>query len=183
MTTETTTPGSSDQHRLRLRAGRASLLLAVVILALKLAGWWFTGSVAILSDALESVVNVVSAGFLLFSLYLASQPPDQNHPYGHGKVEYFASALEGMLVLGAAVSILVSAGFALWHGRTPHDLGQGMLLTGLATLLNLGLARHLIGVGRRTQSPALVSDGVHVMSDVLTSVAVLVGVALVHVTG
>jgi cation diffusion facilitator family transporter len=183
VTTETTTPRSSDQHRLRLRAGRLSLLLAVAVLALKLAGWWFTGSVAILSDALESVVNVASAGFLMFTLYLAAQPPDQNHPYGHGKVEYFSSALEGMLVLAAAVSILVSAGFALWRGSAPHDLGQGMLLTGFATLLNFVLGRHLIAVGRRTQSPALVSDGVHVMSDVMTSVAVLIGVGLVYLTG
>ena len=184
MSTDSTVQDTQEQQqRIRLRAGRASLVMAVAILALKLAGWWFTGSVAILSDALESLVNVTSAGFLMFSLHLASQPPDHNHPYGHGKIEYFAAALEGVMVLAAAVSILISATLALWRQEAPHDLGQGLLLTGLATVLNFALGRYLIATGRRTHSPALVSDGVHVMSDVITSVAVLVGVALVFATG
>src|SRR5688572_15460359 len=131
-------------HRTRIVAGAVTLAVSFLVLGLKLVAWSWTGSVAILSDALESTVNVAAAAFAFFSLRLAASPPDLNHPYGHGKVEYFSAGLEGMLILVASLAILFSAGSAIVTGSHPHSVDWGLILVSIATAANLVLGLFLI---------------------------------------
>jgi len=167
----------------RLRAGRISLVAGVAILGGKLAATFVTGSTAVLSDALESVVNVVASALLLFSLLVASRPADRDHPYGHGKVEFFSAGIEGALVFAAALLIAVEAGRDLATGVHLRrlDLGLGLLVVFSAGNAALGL--FLVRVGRRTRSAALEADGRHVLVDVWTTAGVLLGLVAVKITG
>ncbi len=168
---------------LRLRAGRLSLVLGIVVFVGKLAAFAFTGSTAVLSDALESVVNVVAAGLLLWSLAVASRPADSSHPYGHGKVEFFSAGVEGTLIGVAAALILVEAVKELLVGPAIRNADLGLaLVTGL-TVVNAALGLHLVRIGRRTHSLSLQADGQHVLADVVTSVGVVVGLGAVWLTG
>jgi cation diffusion facilitator family transporter len=167
----------------RLRAGRIALGVGVVVLGAKLVAWGLTGSAAVLSDALESVVNVVAGALLLFSLHLSIQPADRNHPYGHGKVEFFSAGVEGALIGIAALLIAVEATRQLVLGPHLRQLDLGLLLVTAATVANAVAGSWLIRVGRRVHSLALVADGRHLLTDVATSVGVIVGLTLVRVTG
>ena len=167
----------------RWRAGRLALAAGVAVLGVKLAAWWLTGSAAVLSDALESVVNVAAAALLLYSLYVSHQPADRNHPYGHGKVEFFSAGVEGTLIASAALLIGVEAVRQLLVGAAPQRLDLGLVLVTAATGINVAVGLHLVRVGRRFHSMALVADGRHLLSDVATSVAVIAGLALVRLTG
>lgn len=160
-----------------------SLVVGLGLFAAKLAAWHLTGSAAVLSDALESVVNVLAAGFALFSVRLAARPPDRGHPYGHGKIEQLSGAFEGGLVLFAAVAIVLSAVRGLVLGVELQALDLGLALTAAAGVVNLALGSWLLRRGRALGSPALVADGQHVLSDVWTTVGVLVGLGLVRLTG
>jgi cation diffusion facilitator family transporter len=170
-------------HDARLAAGRLSLAIAAVVLAAKVVAWIVTGSVAVFSDAMESIVNVVAALLLVWSLRMAAQPPDRDHPYGHGKAEFLSAAVEGALIVVAALLITVQAVRELVAGAAPERLDAGLALVAGASLLNLGLGLRLLAVGRRTGSLALLADGRHVLTDVWTSAGVLVGLALVRFTG
>jgi cation diffusion facilitator family transporter len=165
----------------RLAAG--SIALGVVVLGLKLAAWWFTGSAALFSDAAESVVNVAASAAAFMALRLAAAPPDAEHPYGHDKAEFFAAVFEGVLIVVAALVILQN----VWHVvQAPTPIEQplvGVVLNAAAGVLNLVWARVLIRAGRRLRSPALAADGKHLMSDVVTSVGVLAGIGLAVATG
>jgi cation diffusion facilitator family transporter len=177
-------PGLSAEHaRLQRLAMGASLLVAVLMLVGKLAAYRLTGSTAILSDALESVVHLVATVIAGFSLWYAAQPPDAAHPYGHGKIAYFSSGLEGLLILVAAIGILWTATLALVDGPEIQQLGTGLLITGGLALVNLVLGLSLIRVGTQTNALVLVSNGHHVLTDMWTSLGVLVGVGLVYLTG
>ncbi len=167
----------------RVRAARLSMLTGLLILALKAAAWQRTGSVAVLSDALESVVNVVAALLLLFSLRVAIRPADRNHPYGHGKIEFFSAGVEGALIAIAALIIGVEAVRDLREGPEIVALDQGMALVVTASLLNGGVGLYLLRLGRRVGSLALEADGRHLLSDVWTSAGVVVGLAAVWLTG
>lgn len=166
-----------------VRAGVASVAVGLLVLALKLAAAWTTGSIALLSDGLESIVNVVAAAIALFAVKVASRPADHNHPFGHSKIEYFSAGIEGALVVLAALTILVTA--VRRFGATPSlpALGVGLGLSATATVANAALSVYLLRVGRRHHSPAIVADGQHVQSDVLTSLAVLGGFAIAWATG
>ena len=165
----------------RIAAG--SIAVGLAVLSLKMAAWQVTGSAALFSDAAESVVNVAAALLALFALRLSAVPADANHPYGHHKVEFISAVIEGVLIVLAALEILRHAQ-AAWIHPTPLETPfRGMLLNGLATLLNLGWAQVLLRTGRRVRSPALTGDGRHLMSDVVTSSGVLTGVGLVAITG
>jgi len=166
-----------------LRSAILSLLLSVVVVALKGGAYFLTGSVALLSDALESVINVVAAMAAIAAIWVASRPPDANHPYGHQKAEYFSAVLEGALIVVAAISILYSATNALRDPKPLEGLGLGLIVSSVATLLNWGYGQYLLRTGRRLKSPSLVADGQHLLSDVVTSLGVLVGVGLVQLTG
>ncbi|GAA5338687.1 cation diffusion facilitator family transporter [Thermus antranikianii] len=165
------------------RAARLSLLVALWVLGLKALAYLLTGSVALLSDALESTVNVAAAFLALFAIRFAQRPPDETHPFGHTKAEYFSAVLEGVLVVLAAFLIAKESIPRLLHPRPLGDLGPGLLVSLLASLINGLLAWYLLRQGRRLRSPALTADGYHVLSDVLTSVGVLAGVGLAWATG
>lgn len=159
-----------------------SLFIGVVVFALKYTAFYLTGSVALYSDALESIVNIVAAGLALLALWVAGQPADQNHPYGHSKAEYFSAVLEGVLIVLAALSIGREAVMGLQNPKALEGIGWGASVSLVATLLNLGLALYLSKSGKRFKSPALIADGKHIFSDVVTSVGVLVGVGLAYWT-
>jgi cation diffusion facilitator family transporter len=160
-----------------------SLGVSFVMLAGKLTATYLTGSTAILSDAAESIIHLFATGFVGFSLWYAATPPDSDHPYGHGKIAYFASAVEGTLILLAAVGIGWMAVRDLVTGPDLRQLDLGLYLIGTLTVINLALGWYLIRTGRRTNSLVLVSNGQHVMTDMWTSLGVIVGVGLVWLTG
>jgi cation diffusion facilitator family transporter len=169
--------------RARGRAGRISLLVAGVLLVVKFRAFQLTGSTAVLSDALESIVNVVAAAFALVGLWFAAQPADRNHPYGHGKVEFLAAAFEGGLIAFAAMLIVWESAHALVYGVEIRKLDAGILLVGGAGLANGALGFFLLRAGRQLRSLTLVADGQHVLSDFYTSVGLVLGLVLVRVTG
>jgi cation diffusion facilitator family transporter len=173
----------AEDTRVRLRAGAIALVVAVVLLGAKYFAYRLTGSTAILSDALESIVNVVAAVFALGGLAFAGRPADRNHPYGHGKIEYFTAAFEGGLIAFAAIVILYEAVEGLVEGVEVHALDTGLVIVFLAGLVNLGLGRYLVRTGRRHESLTLVADGQHVLSDFWTSLGIVVGLLLVRLTG
>jgi cation diffusion facilitator family transporter len=162
---------------------KLSAAVAVVTIALKAWAWWITGSVSMLSDALEGFVNVAGAAFALGMVTWAAQPPDAGHPYGHHKAEYFSSGFEGVLILAAAIAILGAAGERLLHPSTLADLGPGVALSLAATTLNGGLAWSMFRKSREARSIALEADARHLMADVWTSIGVVVGLGGVHFTG
>jgi len=174
---------SGADERLRLRAGTLSLLIALALLGVKFEAWRRTGSTAILSDALESIVNVVAALFGLGSLVFAGRPADRSHPYGHGKIEFFSAAFEGGLIVLAALWIVYESVQALWQGTKPQELDTGLVLVFAAGLVNLLLGQFLVRTGRRHGSFTLVADGEHVLSDSWTSAGILVGLLAVRLTG
>lgn len=166
---------------MNLAAG--SVAVALAVLALKLAAWWLTGSVALFADALESVVNVVASTAALVAIRFAAMPADANHPYGHDKAEYFSAVLEGAFILVAAFVILNEVWSAWWHPRTPDLTPLGILISIIATALNGIWCMVLFRNGKRLRSPALLADGRHLLSDVVTSAGVLAGISLALVTG
>ena len=160
-----------------------SILIGLIVLALKTFAWWLTGSVALMSDAMESIVNVATAVAALIAIRIASRPADHDHPYGHHKAEFFSAVLEGVMIIVAALLILREAWDAL---QAPHMLDaplEGLLVNGFASVLNAGWCWVLISRGRRLRSPALIADGHHLMSDVISSGGVVLGVALAVITG
>ena len=160
-----------------------SLILGLVVLALKGLAYWVTGSVALLSDALESTVNLATAVAALIAVRVAERPADANHPYGHHKAEFFSAVLEGVLIVIAALLILHEAWQGLQAPRAIDAPLEGLLINGLATLLNAGWCWVLLRHGRRARSPALVADGKHLLADVVTSAGVAVGIGLAWLTG
>jgi cation diffusion facilitator family transporter len=160
-----------------------SLGAALVTIALKTLAWNVTGSVGMLSDALESLVNLAAALLALAMLRLAAAPPDAAHPYGRFKAEYFASGAEGALIVFAALSIAVAAVPRLSAPSPIEAPALGIALSLAATAINLGVAFKLLSVGRKLHSIALEADGHHLMTDVWTSVGVVAGVVLVAATG
>jgi cation diffusion facilitator family transporter len=160
-----------------------SILVAIAVMGLKYAAFLVTGSVALYSDALESIVNLATAIAALVAIYISSQPADREHPFGHHKAEYLAAVLEGALIIVAALLIIREAYEALVTPRVIDDFGFGTVLSGAATALNGAWSAFLIRSGRALRSPALVADGWHLLTDVLTSVGVIAGLLLAAVTG
>jgi cation diffusion facilitator family transporter len=160
-----------------------SVAAALATILLKAAAWFVTGSVGLLSDALEALVNLAAAMLLLSMLRLAAAPPDKGHPYGRFKAEYFASGIEGALIVFAAVSIVWSALPRLVAPQAIEAPVLGLALSAAATAINLGVGWVLIRAGKRHESIALEADGHHLMSDVWTSVGVIAGVGVVALTG
>ncbi len=160
-----------------------SIVAALLTLALKMAAWKLTGSVGLLSDALESIVNVIASFIALATVWVSARPADEDHAYGHTKVEYFASGLEGGLIMIAAIGIGYSAVDRIMHKQVLEALTSGILLSIVATVINLLTARMLLRVGKARRSVALEADGKHLMTDVWTSVAVIAAMGLVAVSG
>lgn len=169
---------------------RVNVLVALLVLALKTLGWFFSGSLALGADALESVINVAAAGAALLALRWAHQPPDDEHPFGHGKAEYLSAVAEGVLIVLAAGLIAKEALPALLSafGGNPaptplEEMGWGLGFNLVATVINALWMNKLIRTGKAHHSPALVADGEHLRSDVISSVGVWGGVILAHLTG
>jgi cation diffusion facilitator family transporter len=170
-------------QRLRLRAIGLSVVVSIALLGLKFMTYRLTHSSAVLSDALESIINVVTALFATLSIWMAAKPPDPDHPYGHGKIEYFSAGFEGALIIGAAVGIFYTGAQHLLIPHALPNLEKGLLILFVATGINLLLGLYLVRIGRRTDSMALEADGQHILTDVYSSVAVVVGLLLVYLTG
>lgn len=160
-----------------------SIGAAVATILLKAAAYFFTGSVGLLSDALESGVNLIAAAVALIALSVVARPPDDQHQYGHFKVEYFSSGIEGGLILFAATSIAIAAVQRILHPQPLEQVGVGIAISSLASLINLLVARRLLVAGKQHGSIALEADARHLMTDVWTSVGVVIGIAAVGVTG
>jgi cation diffusion facilitator family transporter len=162
---------------------KVSALVADATIALKAGAWYVTGSVSLLSDAIEGLVNVVGAVFALLMVTWAAQPPDEGHPYGHHKAEYFSSGFEGVLIVAAAIAIVGAAGERLFHPAPVQRIGLGMGLSLASTALNGGLAFFMLRKAARERSIALEADAKHLIADVWTSIGVVLGLIGVHFTG
>jgi len=160
-----------------------SIAAALATMALKFLAWSLTGSVGLLSDALESVVNLSGATMALLMLRVAAMPPDEGHAYGHGKAEYFSSGFEGLLIFIAGGMILAAALPRLLHPQPLEQTGLGLAVCAAATLINFAVARVLFRAGREHHSVTLEADAHHLMTDVWTSLGVIAGVALVAASG
>lgn len=164
-------------------AAAASIAVAALVTSIKFVAYQMTGSVALYSDALESIVNVVTAVAALIAIRISMQPADDDHPFGHHKAEYFAAVLEGTLIVVASLAILHEVYDVLLHPRPVQDAGRGAIVTAGASVINAGWGWLLVTRGRRWRSPALIADGWHMLMDVWTSAGVLLGLGLAMVTG
>lgn len=162
---------------------KLSVAVAVATIALKTGAWWLTGSVGLLSDALESLVNLAGAVFALAMVTVAAQPPDDDHPYGHHKAEYFSSGFEGALIVVAAMAIMAAAVQRLLAPQPLESLGIGLVLSMVSSAMNGALAWAMLRKAREHRSVALEADARHLFTDVWTSAGVLVGLLAVQATG
>lgn len=166
-----------------IKIQRLILAVSLVLFGCKLWAWWLTHSAAILTDALESIVNVI-AGFMgLYALRFAARPPDANHPYGHGKIEFVSAAIEGTLILAAGLLIIYQAVYQLLHPLPLKRLDIGMLLTGFAGIVNYLVGAFALRRGKKARSATLSAAGQHLRTDALSSALLVAGVALVYFTG
>ncbi len=164
-------------------AMRISVAVSFLMLAGKGVAWYLTGSVAILSDFAESLVHGVATGLAAFALWYAARPADAAHPYGHGRIAYFSAGFEGALVFAASVSIIVAGIRGLVVAPELRNLGVGLLISGGLAVINFVLGLSLVRIGRAHNTVILVANGQHVLSDMWTTVASILGVALVMLTG
>jgi cation diffusion facilitator family transporter len=171
------------ERRGLLRFALLSVVAAVATIGLKTAAYIITGSIGLLSDALESLANLVAALVALYALWVAARPPDEEHTYGHTKAEYFSSGFEGLLIVAAAVGIVVAAVRRLIEPLPIQDPALGLLINALASVVNLAVARVLLRVGKRHESITLEADAQHLMADVWTSLGVIAGVTAAVATG
>src|SRR5215207_708598 len=179
-------PEHNDQMQNRASLTRFAWLsigAAIATILLKTAAYFLTGSVGLLSDAIESLVNLAGAIVALVMLTIAARPADESHVYGHSKAEYFASITEGLLILGAATGIMIAAVQRITHPRLLEGLGPGLTVSIIASVINLIVSRILLQAGRKGQSITLEADAHHLMTDVWTSIGVIGGVAIAGFTG
>jgi len=179
-------PEHNDQMQNRASLTRFAWLsigAAIATILLKSAAYYLTGSVGLLSDAIESLVNLAGAIMALVMLTIAARPADESHVYGHSKAEYFASITEGFLILGAATGIMIAAVQRITHPRLLEGLGLGLTVSIIASVINLIVSRILLQAGRKGQSITLEADAHHLMTDVWTSIGVIGGVAIAGFTG
>gem|GEM_PF-11680 len=169
--------------RTGVRAMLTALVVGTVLMGLKFYAYWITGSSAVLSDALESIINVVASGFALGSILLSAKPPDESHPYGHGKIEYFSAGFEGALIILAAIGIFQEGIHQIFNPRELPRLQSGLLILLSVGLVNLVLGLTLLRIGKTTRSIPVVADGKHILTDVYSSAGVLVGLGLVYYSG
>lgn len=159
------------------------LATGVLLMALKFLAYWLTGSDAILTDAVESIVNVLAGAFALYSLYYAAKPKDEDHPYGHGKIEFLSSGVEGGMILLAGLAMITKGGFAFLHPHSVARLDVGLVITAASGGINLLLARQLIKKGKQLHSATLVADGRHLLTDTWSSVGLVAGLLVLYFTG
>ncbi|HEY4936498.1 MAG TPA: cation diffusion facilitator family transporter [Puia sp.] len=171
-----------DKSKENLRIQSWILFVAVLLFSLKIIAWWLTRSVAILTDALESIVNVIAGLVGLYSLSIASKPRDSNHPYGHGKAEFLSAAIEGTLIMLAGVFIIYEAVNQLIHPKELHQLNYGILLVGISAIINFVLGLYAVKKGKENNSEALQASGHHLQSDTYSTLAIILGLVLIYFT-
>ncbi len=176
-------PATATQTRSLVRFAWLSIAAALSTIAIKTGAWLLTDSVGLLSDALESIVNLVAAVVALFAIRIAEAPADEEHAHGHEKIEYFSSGFEGAMIFAAATAIIITAVERLREPKPISELGLGLAVSAGASVINLVVGRVLIAAGKKHKSIVLEADGHHLMTDVWTSVGVVVGLVLVLVTG
>ena len=171
-----------NSHAMHL-AARLAFITSLTLLLAKFGAYYLTDSKAVLSDAIESIINVVTAAFLMLSISVSTKPVDENHPYGHGKIESFSAGLEGGLIIIAALIILVEAVPVFFTPQAPKNLGIGLYILGGAGIINLIVGAYLLRAGRKYKSDALSADGRHLLTDFYTSAGVIIGLLLYRFTG
>ncbi len=159
------------------------LIISILLLCIKFLAWYLTHSNAILTDALESIVNVIAGSFALFSIYVASQPRDENHPYGHGKMEFLSAGFEGGLIFIAGVTIIINSIYSLFQPVKIHSLEWGVWLSAASGLINFIMGAFLVKKGKKSNSVLLIANGKHLISDTASSVGLVVGLSLILLTG
>ena len=165
------------------QAAFIAFIISLLLLATKFVAFYLTGSKAVLSDAIESIINVVTGFFLVVSIRVSTRPVDANHPYGHGKIEAFSAGFEGGLIVLAGIMILVESIPAFFTPRPLQDLGLGMLILLAAGVVNMLTGLYLLHSGKKHKSEALIADGKHLLADFYTSAGVIIGLLLVRLTG
>jgi cation diffusion facilitator family transporter len=173
----------SAELKLKKKAALISLVIGFLMFFGKVGAYLLTGSAAVLSDALESIVHIIATSFAFYSLILSSKPPDKEHPYGHGKVDFFSAGFEGALIIVAAFSIIAYAVRDIIYEKEISSLDTGALIITAASIVNLFLGMYLIRTGRKTKSIILIADGKHVLTDSITSFGAIAALVLVLLTG
>jgi cation diffusion facilitator family transporter len=171
-----------DKNKENLRIQSWILFVAVILFSIKIIAWWLTHSVAILTDALESIVNIIAGLVGLYSLSIAYKPRDSNHPYGHGKAEFLSAAIEGTLIMLAGVFIIFEAVMQLVHPRDLQQLNYGILLVGLSAVINFIVGFFAVKKGKENNSEALQASGHHLQSDTYSTLAIMIGLVLIYFT-
>lgn len=171
-----------DKSKETLRIQSWILFVAVLLFSIKIIAWWLTHSVAILTDALESIVNIIAGAVGLYSLSIAYKPRDTNHPYGHGKAEFLSAAIEGTLIMLAGVFIIYEAVNQLLHPRELHQLNTGILLVGISAIINFIVGLVAVKKGKENNSEALEASGHHLKSDTYSTLAIIFGLILIYIT-
>ncbi|MBI4930391.1 MAG: cation transporter [Bacteroidetes bacterium] len=161
---------------------RITLLFSVALMAIKFFAYFITHSVAVLSDALESIINVVAGGFALYSIYFASQPKDADHPYGHGKIENLSAGFEGALIFIAGISIIGNAVYSFFYPPVLEKLDVGLAFSGFAGFCNFAMGSYLVRKGNKFNSLTMIADGKHLISDTISSVGLIIGLGLIYFT-
>ncbi|MFN5182235.1 MAG: cation diffusion facilitator family transporter [Bacteroidota bacterium] len=159
------------------------VIIGVLLMVIKFFAWYITKSNAILTDALESIINVVAGFFALFSVHYASKPKDVDHPYGHGKIEFFSAGIEGSLIFIAGISMVIKAGYGFFHKTVLEQIDFGLWLSVFTALVNFIMGRVLINHGNKQNSPTLIADGKHLVSDTISTVGLVVGLLIILLTG
>ena len=173
----------TESFKLQLRALRIVIIAGIMIMIIKFIAYLLTHSNAILTDAVESIINIVAGGFAYYSISYASKPKDINHPYGHGKIEFISAGFEGGLILTTGIFVLVKSAFNLIHPNEIHSLDTGVILAASAGFINYFLGIYLVRIGKEKNSVTLVADGKHLITDMYMSIALIVGLVVIYFTG
>src|SRR6478672_6529810 len=171
---------TSAQYNLKVQKLVAGV--SILLFLIKMLAWYLTNSVAILTDALESIVNIIAGLIGLYSLYVSAKPRDIDHPYGHGKVEFISAAIEGTLILVAGIFIIYEAINSLFHPQALKKLDWGIVLVAGAALVNYALGQYCVKVGKKNNSLALVASGKHLISDTYTTMGIVLGLIVLYFT-
>ncbi len=170
-------------NKKKIKIMRLALFIGVILLILKFSAYFFTHSNAILTDALESIVNVLAGSFALYSIHYASRPKDEDHPYGHGKIEFLSSGIEGGMILLAGIGMIFKGGVAFFHKDVIEHADAGAYISAGTGLVNYIMGTYLIKIGKRHHSTVMVADGKHLISDTISSIGLVAGLLIIYFTG
>lgn len=173
---------TQEQWKFKTRIMLTVLIIGVIIMIIKFAAFFITGSNAILTDALESIINIIAGAFALYSLYYSSRPKDSDHPYGHGKIEYLSSGLEGSLVSMAGIAIVIKSVYSFFYPVSLHAVDTGLYLTIVTGAANCTMGLYLVRHGKTHHSAVMIADGRHLLSDAISSAGIVIGLIIIYVT-